>query len=150
MAQLTPADDERRVSISFVDKSNYYRGLLVLARRDQTIEPRERELILQFGKILDFDWRFCEAAIDDVLKNRHVTEEPVTFADRETAERFLRDGIRLALVDEKIERREFSWLRAVAQANGLTEEWLDTEIHRFRENGGSLGPADELAIQELL
>lgn len=150
MAQLTPADDERRVSISFVDKSNYYRGLLVLARRDQTIEPRERELVLQFGKILDFDWRFCEAAIDDVLKNRHVTEEPVTFADRETAERFLRDGIRLALVDEKIERREFSWLRAVAQANGLTEEWLDAEIRRFLQNGGSLVPADELAIQELL
>jgi hypothetical protein len=125
------------MSISFADKGNYYRGLLVLARRDREIDPRERELLIQLGIMLDFDRRFCEAAIDDALKNRYLTDEPIKFEEREAAERFLIDGIRLALVDEKIAPREYAWLRAVAGANGIPEQWLGTEIRHCQETNES-------------
>ena len=119
--------------VSDVDKGNYYRGLLVLARRDRILDLRERELMLKFGATLDFDRRFCQGAIDDLMENRHISDEPVTFAERTTAEQFLRDGIELAFSDEAIHTREHSWLLAVARANGLTNQWLEAEIHRYME-----------------
>jgi hypothetical protein len=127
------------MSVSLADKGNYYRGLLILARRDREIDPRERELAIQLGMMLDFDRRFCEAAIDDALKNRHLSEEPIKFSDRETAERFLRDGIRLALVDDEITSREYTWLRVIAGANGISNAWLGKEIKRCQESKGSPG-----------
>jgi hypothetical protein len=119
------------MKITLLDRSNYYKGLLVLTRRDQVIDPRERELMLEFGRILDFDRRFCEAAIDDLLRNPHIKNEPVTFSNHETADCFLRDGIRLALVDRHISPKELAWLRSVAKANGRTDSWLDAEVQRL-------------------
>ena len=116
------------MSLSFLDKSNYYRGLLVLAAKDRIVDRRERELMLRWGKILDFEQRFCEAAIDDLLDNAYISHEPVIFSEREIAECFLHDAIRLALVDENLHPQELTWLESVAQANGLTQEWLDAEI----------------------
>jgi hypothetical protein len=119
------------MKLSLLDRSNYYRGLLVLTRRDQVIDPRERELMLELGRILDFDRRFCEAAMDDLLRNPHIRNEPVTFSNQKTADCFLRDGIRLALVDRNISPKELGWLRSVAKANGRTDSWLDGEVQRL-------------------
>ncbi len=132
-----------------LDRSNYYKGLLVLCGRDRVIAPRERELMLQFGKLLDFDRRFCEAAIDDLLDNKYITDEPVTFSSREIADCFLHDAIRLALVDKQIQSQEMAWLKAVARANGITDEWLGTEVQRRRADVAA-DPLTSLAIQKYL
>jgi hypothetical protein len=119
------------------DRSNYYRGLLVVAGKDRIIDPRERALMLQFGELIDFDKRFCEAAIDDLLENKYINRDAIIFSNREIAECFLRDALRLAHVDEDIHRLELAWLKAVAYANGLTEEWLNAEAQRFYEEKDS-------------
>lgn len=116
---------------SLIDRSNYYRGLLVLIGRDRIIDPSEHELMLQFGKMLDFDKRFCEAAIADLLDNEHITDQPILFEDSIIAECFLHDAIKLALIDKDIHEDELSWLQVVAQANELTDEWLEKERHRL-------------------
>ena len=138
------------MGLSQLDRSNYYKGLLVLAGKDRIIDPRERELMLQFGGVLDFDKRFCEAAIDDLLDNAYITDEPVIFSNRETAECFLRDGIRLALVDEQLHPQELLWLKGVAQANGLKNEWLDDEVQRLQQKKGSFDLPICLEIQQYL
>jgi len=138
------------MGLSQLDRSNYYRGLLVLMGKDRIIDPRERELVLQFGRILDFDKRFCEAAIDDLLDNAYITDEPVIFSNRRTAECFLRDGFRLALVDEELHPQELLWLKGVAQANGLTDEWLDAEVKRLQQKKGSFDLPASLEIQQYL
>ncbi len=137
------------VKLDQLDRSNYYKGLLVLCGRDRVIAPRERELMLQFGKLLDFDRRFCEAAIDDLLDNKYITDEPVTFSSREIADCFLHDAIRLALVDKQIQSQEMAWLKAVARANGITDEWLGTEVQRRRADVAA-DPLTSLAIQKYL
>jgi hypothetical protein len=147
MAQATPTRADR---MSQLDRSRYYRGLLVLTGRDRIVDPRERELMLQFGQILDFDWRFCTAAIDDLLENKHITDEPVIFSSREIAECFVRDAIRLISVDLEIHPKEVGWLKAVALANGLSGEWLDAEIQRFYDAGRSAEMPATLAIKEYL
>lgn len=136
--------------ISLLDRSNYYKGLLILIGRDRIIDPRERELMLQFGKVLDFEKRFCEAAIDDLLDNAYLTDEPVVFSKLEIAECFFRDAVRLAFVDEEFHPKEQTWLRTVAQANGLTDEWLDIEVKRFLGRKGSLDHATTLNIEQYL
>ena len=136
--------------ISLVDRSHYYKGLLVLIGKDRIIDQRERGLMLRFGQILDFDQRFCEAAIEDLLDNKYITGEPLIFANREIAECFLRDAVRLALVDEEIHSHELAWLKAIAQANNITDEWLDADIHHLQEQKRSLDHPTLLNIQQYL
>jgi hypothetical protein len=124
---------DKRNDISLFDRGKYYRGLLVLIRRDRIVDPGERELMIQFGQALDFDRRFCEAAIDDLLKNKYIRDEPMTFSDKGTAETFIRDAVLMARVDGEIHPKELAWLKAVADANGLDDEWLNAEIKNLQE-----------------
>ena len=119
---------------SLMDRGNYYRGLLVLIGRDRIIDSREHELMLQLGKMLDFDIRFCEAAITDLLDNEHINEKPILFDEPAIAECFLRDGLKLALADKEIHAQELSWLKTIARANKLTDDWLDKECRSLLGN----------------
>jgi hypothetical protein len=125
--------------------SHYYKGLLVLLRRDRIIDDREKDLMLQIGEILGFDKRFCEATIDELLSNKNITRDPVVFSDETVKECFLRDAVRLALIDGEIHPSELRWLRMVAQANGLTDPWLDAVIREIREKN----PAQDNAPFEI-
>lgn len=137
------------MKVSLAERSNYYKGLLILVGRDRIIDPRERELMLQIGKILDFDKRFCDAALNDLLTNAYIKSEPVDFSQPVIAECFLHDAIRLALADEELHPRELDWLRKVAHANGLSDEWLDDAVHRASKQG-RLDQSAVLEIQQHL
>ncbi len=137
------------MSVSQDDRSKYYRGLLVLVGRDRVIDPRERALMLQIGKILDFDSRFCDAAMNDLLRNVHITSEPVVFSQTVIAECFLQDALGLALVDNEIHPHELAWLKKVAQANGLPDGWVEGALERFLTQDRS-GSSPLLRIQEHL
>jgi hypothetical protein len=113
---------------SLMDRGKYYRGLLVLVGRDRIIDPRERALMLQLGKMLDFDEHFCETAITDLLRNRYISNEPILFDEQLIAKCFLRDALRLALIDKELHAHELSWLKTVARTNSITDEWLDKEL----------------------
>jgi hypothetical protein len=134
--------------IPLVDRSNYYRGLLVLIGKDRVIDERERSLMLRLGRMLDFDSRFCEAAIENLLDNKYINDEPLVFGNREIAECFLRDAIRLAFADEKIHAHELAWLRTIAQANKVKEEWLDEEVQYFQKKMHSLDQSAPFSIQQ--
>jgi hypothetical protein len=136
--------------LSLLNKSNYYKGLLVLLRRDRIIDASERELMLQLGKILDFDWRFCEATIDDLLSNAHITREPILFSDERIMNCFFRDALRLAFVDGYLHPMELSWLRTVAQANSQSNQWLDDSIREFMGNKEAQDQSAPFAIQQYL
>jgi hypothetical protein len=116
--------------LSALDRSKYYRGLLVLVRRDRVVHRRERDLMLRIGRLLDFDQRFCASALDDLLKNRLITDEPVVFSRREIAECFLADAAAIASCDDDIHPHELACLRSIARANGLTTAWLDARVRR--------------------
>lgn len=135
--------------LSQVEKSHYYKGLLVLLRRDRIVHAREKDLMLQIGEILGFDKRFCESTIDELLSNTNITRDPVFFSDEIIKECFFRDALRLALVDGNFHPSELRWLRKVAHFNGLTDQWLDAVILEVREKN----PAQDKApfqIQQYL
>ncbi len=107
------------MEIPLAERGNYYRGLLVLIRKDRVISAQERDLMIRLGRRLDFDPRFCAGVIDDVLKNPHIKNQPMKFSDRAIARRFVRDALMLARIDGKIHPKEWTWIREVARKNGL-------------------------------
>ena len=133
------------MSLSQAAKSHYYKGLLVLIRRDRIVHSGEKDLMLQIGEMLGFDKRFCEATIDELLSNTNITRDPVFFPDEIIKECFLRDAVRLALIDGNLHSNELRWLRKVAQFNGLTDQWLDAVIRKVKEKN----PAQDEAPFEI-
>jgi hypothetical protein len=136
--------------VSATDRGKYYRGLLVLVRRDRVIHRRERDMMLRVGRVLDFDERFCEAALDDLLNNRLITDNPVVFSRREVAECFLTDAAALAGCDDDVHPHELAWLRSIARANGLDGEWLETGVPGHADNGDGPERPTFPAVQQLL
>jgi len=118
---------------SLIDRSNYFRGMLVLIGRDRIIHPGERKLALELGRLLDFDKRFCEAAITDLLENKHINANPIFFDERRIAECYLRDGLRVSLIDSELDAREMAWLEDVARANKLPDGWLKKEYGKIEQ-----------------
>jgi hypothetical protein len=138
------------MNASPVDRGNYYRGLLVVTKQDRVVDPRERELMLIIGQLLDFDRRFCEAAIGDLLRNPHIGDTPILFEDPAIAECFLRDGLRLALADQALSPAELKWLRSVAEANCISQDWLDSELQRCASGRPGDDIPETLAIRDHL
>jgi hypothetical protein len=138
------------MALPLIVKSNYYKGLLVLLKRDRCIDPREKDFMLRIGQILDFDKRFCEAAIDESLANTHITRTPILFFDDRIKDCFFRDALRLALIDGTLHQTEASWLRRVAVTNGRTERWFDALIHEFQEKKAQQDDTAPFEIQEYL
>ena len=138
------------VTMPLAVRSEYYRGLLVLSRRDRIIDDREREFLVRIGVILDFDRRFCEAAIDALLSNPHVTGKPVVFSDKAVIECFFRDAIRVAHSDGYIHPLERHWLKIAALANGKPKQWIDATIRDVCKSKGKQDPALPLEIQKYL
>ncbi len=117
--------------MTILDKSNYFKGLLLLARKDNIIAKQEKELLLQVGKSLSFEENFCHEAINYILDNEYISNEPPVFSSVEVAQSFIRDGIRLALSDENLSPYEIEWLQAVAEKNSLSSEWLNDELRKY-------------------
>lgn len=138
------------MNLSLLSRSNYYKGLLVLLRRDRIIDARERKLMLRMGEVFDFDRRFCEATIDDLLSNTHITREPIIFADERIKKCFFRDALRLAFVDGCLHPMELRWLRTVAHANYQSEQWFDVIAREFKEKKAALDHSAPFEIQRYL
>ena len=102
-----------------LDKSNYFRGLLVLIRKTRKIRREEASMIMRVGKRLGFAIDFCKNAIRELLENPNISNEPPKFYNKNTAKEFLNDGIRLTVVDKHIDPSEVKWLKAVATKNNV-------------------------------
>jgi hypothetical protein len=129
-------------------KSDYFKGLLVLSRRDRVIDNRERDFLIRVGEVLDFDRRFCETTIDELLSNVNITRNPIVFADEDIKESFFRDALRIAFSDGYVHATEFRWLRTMAHANGKSDEWLDAIVREFSETHDTQNLWVQLEIQK--
>ena len=116
------------MKITLVDRSNYFKGLLLLISKDGRITDTERKMTQRIGKALGFEKEFCERAIDGILENKFIENVPPEFSTKELAAKFIRDGLILACCDGEIHRRKKSWLRSTARKNGLNSRWFIQEL----------------------
>ncbi len=127
-------DQGRRImKISLLDRSLYYKGLMILVRLDREIHEKERNLLMNIGKKLGFDRKFCAKTIRDILVNRYITDAPPRFSKAGIARAFLLDGLRLAAAEGQTHEVEIAWLSLVAESNGLADFWADA-LEQFRSS----------------
>jgi len=115
------------MKISVMDAGNYFRGLLLLMRKDRKVSQEETDLMKRIGKALGFAEGFCVNAICEILENRFIEDAPPEFSSKELAARFIRDGLALAFSDNEYDPSEEQWLRATAERNGIDPELFARE-----------------------
>lgn len=137
------------MKISVLDASNYFKGLLLLMRKDRKIAESEIAIMKRVGKSLDFEKEFCENAIRDILSNRYIEDSPPLFSSGDLAVRFLRDGLAFAFSDGEFDPAEEEWLRSIALGNGIDGEVFSRE--RERAAGRSAVPSrlevDDITVE---
>ncbi|MFN0158157.1 MAG: hypothetical protein ACKVRP_08825 [Bacteroidota bacterium] len=113
--------------ITVREGSDYFRGLLLLIRKDRKISEPEIILMKRIGKALGFEKDFCDNAIQEILENKHVSIEPPKFSTNDLAMKFIKDGLMLADSDNEIHAFEEAWLKTTAENNGIDVEWFIRE-----------------------
>jgi len=134
------------MKMTLKDRSLYFKGLLLLIRKDRQTVQAEVDLMKRIGGILGFEKQFCEEAIADILKNPYIVDEPSRFSKKGVAACFIRDGLSLAFADEELHPSEEQWLRSTADLNGLGMDFFNGELQKARDEGGNL---KRLSVEDL-
>lgn len=121
------------MKIPLIDRSNYFRGLLLLIRKDKKVAETEIQLMKQIGKTLGFEPSFCENAISNILENKYILDEAPSFTSIEVAEKFIEDGLYLAFSDGDVHPNEEEWLADVAVKNGIDTNWFLQQKLKFNQ-----------------
>ncbi len=119
------------MNMTLQDRSLYFKGLLLLTRKDNVIADEEKALLLRLGELLQFNREFCENTIRDLLNNSHLDEEPPLFSNKEFAEMFLLDGIKMAFADNNLHKKEYGWMQEIAERNSIPADWLSARLSDF-------------------
>ncbi len=122
------------MELNLIDKSNYFRAMLLLSGKDKKISSSERNFIDILGQKLGFEKSFTRQAVSSLFENDYIKNEPPVFSNSEIAKSFILDGIKLIITDPKLNQQEIDWLVKVAKANGLDEAFIYDEIKKFRSN----------------
>jgi len=110
------------------DRSNYFKGLLLLIGKDFVISKEERSLLKSIGKTLGFENKFIEDSITNLLENQYIIDEPPKFSNKEIAKIFIKDGIKLAISDKELHPFELEWLTETVKVNNLTPQWFSSQL----------------------
>jgi hypothetical protein len=126
----------------------YYKGLMLLIRKDRKINDEEKKILMAIGKDLSFDAKFCENAIKEILTNSYVIDVPPSFSNAAIAKCFIKDGLRISLVDNETHETELAWLKAVADVNGLDDGWYKASVETASRQALN-GIEDDLEVKRL-
>ncbi|MCF8261261.1 MAG: hypothetical protein K9J12_10840 [Melioribacteraceae bacterium] len=120
--------------INLIDRSNYFKGLLLLIRKDNKVAPSEERLITKVGLALGFEKSFIRTAISEILENENILDDPPSFSDPMITKSFLKDGLKISASDNDIDPNELYWLKEIAKINSVPEHWLDNQLKHLVEN----------------
>ena len=130
------------MEIPQIDRSNYLKGMLITARKDNQLNETEISIIKKFAKRLGFSSDFYEETISHLLENKYITEDPIKFSSQDIAKSFIEDGLKLALSDDNIGNAEINWLKITAKTNGVEEEWVDKKMKEIQSKPHLLAKMD--------
>ena len=130
------------MQIPQLDRSNYLKGLLITARKDEQLTDLEKNMIRKLSERLGFSQDFFEETINNLLENKYIKDDPIVFSEQNIAKSFIEDGLRLSLIDESVSSDELDWLKQTANANGIDEKWVDDRLKDFKTKSHLLGRMD--------
>lgn len=119
------------MELTLLDKSNYLKGLLIIARKDNQLAEPEKDILKSTSEKLGFASDFYEETIKNLLFNKHIAEEPIEFSNKQIARSFISDGLKLAFSDKKIHSAEIEWLKETALKNSIEQTWFENEQQKY-------------------
>jgi hypothetical protein len=129
------------MELNLIDKSNYFKGLLILIRKKKAVTESTRRTVKRIAAVLDFNQDFVDSSIKNLLVNKNIVEAQPKFSDCRLAESFIKDGLRLALSDGVLNLLQVQWLAITAEKNNLSKQWFFMELEDFfdqyESNSGS-------------
>jgi hypothetical protein len=137
------------INMTLQDKSNYFKGLLILIGKDKSISESEKNNLRKLAKILGFNKEFCNGALSELLENEYIIEDPPVFSDADIAKSFIIDGIRIGFSDKVLHIFELNWLKSVADKNSVDYDWCMTKYEEYKEEKSTLSNIS-FEIQKLL
>ncbi len=126
------------MELTQIDKSNYLKGLLIVAKKDNQLSDPEKTMLKNTAKELGFAKDFYEDTIRNLLSNKYIAEDPIKFSEPKVAESFISDGLKLAFADNQVSEKEISWLRATASENNLDDDWFENKRKMLSESSSDL------------
>jgi hypothetical protein len=122
------------MEISVLDKSNYLKGLLVIAKKDNKLTEPEKKIIRDIAIKLGFATDFYEETLKSLIANKYILDDPIQFANKKVAESFICDGLRLAFSDGPAPESEMKWLKKIAGANDINDDWFEEKTEHYRSS----------------
>jgi len=115
--------------LTIIDKSNYLKGLLILARKDDKLVENEKKIIREAAKRLGFSKDFYEDTLRNLMNNKYLVDTPIKFSTTDIAKLFLSEGIELAATDNDLCEKEVTWLKSVAFENDISHDWFEETLN---------------------
>lgn len=122
------------MQLTLLDKSNYLKGLLVVAKKDKQLTESEKNIIRKIANKLGFATEFYEETLKNLIENKYIVEDPIKFSSVLVADSFLSDGLKLVLSDINDHSEEMSWLRSTAEINGIDTKNFNDKIKKVKES----------------
>lgn len=118
--------------LTTIDKSNYLKGLLIVARLDERLIDRERDQIRNVATRLGFSKDFYEETLKNLMINENISDNPLMFSSSAIAEIFLNEALNLAYADNELSKVELDWLRRTAEINGISSQKFTEFVASFQ------------------
>ena len=122
------------MELTLQDKSNYLKGLLIVAKKDNQLTEPEKQIIRDVALKLGFAKEFYEDTLKSLLVNKYIADDPIKFSTVKIAQSFVSDGLKLAFSDLSTNDKELKWLKSTSVVNNIEEEWLAEKIKRYKES----------------
>ncbi|QQS36705.1 MAG: hypothetical protein IPM56_01740 [Ignavibacteriales bacterium] len=137
------------MDIPVFDRSNYLKGLLITARKDNQLTEEEKNIIKGISDRLGFAKDFYDEVIQNLLANKYIKEDPIKFSDPKIAESFLIDALKLSFSDTSAPTPELDWLRGVAKVNNIKPDWFEEQSHKVK-NSPFITKQTEFALYSII
>jgi ribonucleotide reductase beta subunit family protein with ferritin-like domain len=135
------------MEIPVQDRSNYLKGLLIVAKKDNQLAETEKKIIKNLALRLGFASDFYDETIRSLLSNKYIDCSPIKFSNSLIAESFITDGFNLAYSDKSVTHNEINWLKETSIINGLSEEWFEKKLSSYTKSNSA---ALDLALYSII
>ena len=106
---------------------------MVLIGQDRILHEEEKRIILKLGKLFSFEESFVRESIENLLENKFINFEPPKFSSKRIAEKFIKDAVNIALIDNDLHLNELQWLKEAVLKNEIEQKFFD-ELLQKNEN----------------
>jgi len=138
------------MKLTMLDRSTYFKGLLLLIKKDNVVTEGEKELMIKIGQTLGFEKTFIESSIKDLMENQYITDDVPVFSDKAIAESFILDGLKVAFSDDEFSAEELELLTSIAEQNGIDRDWLMLLISKYLKHLETLNHNEFLFVTKYL